>query len=75
VKSDLLLDCVIKFLQIIIFQYDSKKINYEEFRLLTVNKIVFLEENLNLIPIGDNRELAEYVLNKSKKIELEYSLP
>lgn len=68
----LLLDCIIKFLQLIIMQYDTETITYNTFCSLSKAKIAFLSENLESIPTEDKKVLANNIINRCKEIYLDY---
>lgn len=70
-KEYLLLDCIIKFLQLIIIQYDTKKITRNTFCSLSKAKIAFLSENLESIPTEDKKLLAINIINRCREIYLD----
>lgn len=55
-------------------QYDTGAISHSTFCSLSKEKLAFLSENLESFPTNDKRLLALEIINKCKKIYMDYAV-
>ena len=64
----LIIDCTVKFLQLLIKQYESQKISYEFFEANSKLKIRFLKDNISNIESAEQKQQIESTLEMYEKV-------
>jgi hypothetical protein len=74
-EQDFLVNCTIKFLQLLIDQYKSDKITYEFFDTNSELKIKFLKDSLCKIQSSKQKQQAISILEACELIAVRNQLP
>lgn len=67
-KIDILINCTICFLELLVVQYNLKRINPEFFAVNSKLKVEFLNENIDNINCSKEKEHAANVLETCERI-------
>lgn len=69
---NLLFNCTVNFLQLMLQQYNSEKINYDFYSENVKLKIQFIKENLEKVENTETRLIAKDILKKCDEILVKY---